>query len=115
MVFLQTVVTIGMLMPIFRIKYDKPGPLQVPAAPAQSSTINTLRFKSTSSSLVRILIPVIHCNGWAHHHLHFPNLSHFARDILSIPDEFTAESLIVSLFLILFYVGLVVAVEWIFL
>src|ERR1700683_1558908 len=46
------------------------------------------RFKSTSSSLVRTSTLVIHCNGGLVAS-QFPNLSCFARDILSIPGEFT--------------------------
>ena len=47
---------------------------------------------------------------WAGRHSQFPNLSRFARDILSIPGEFTN----VSFFLIVFYAGSAVAVERIF-
>src|ERR1700674_1706399 len=33
---------------------------------------------------------------WARHRSQFPNLSRFARDILSIPGEFTSGSLAIS-------------------
>jgi len=71
-------------------------------------------LKSTSSSLVRTLTHVTHCNGGCSQ---FPNLSRFARDILSIPGKFTTN--LFSLFnhlpmFLSFYARSAVAVEHIF-
>jgi len=60
---------------------------------------------------------------WAGRHSQFPNLSHFARDILSIPGEFTHQFLLTiqlpitnaCLFLGVFYAGSAIAIEQILL
>jgi hypothetical protein len=115
----------------FRAKYDKPLPAPL-ASVASTSTINDSPQKVDFTSHYRNLpqaftdevqeyFKLPHENfdacdplqWWAGHCSQFPNLSCFARDILSIPSEFTTDS--DSLFLIGFYAGSAVAVEWIFL
>jgi hypothetical protein len=114
----------------FHVKYDKL--LPAPTAPvAPTSTINGSPQKVDFSSRYRNLPQAFTdevqeyfklprenfdtCDPlrwWAGHRSQFPNLSCFARDILSIPGEFTTDS--DSLFLIVFYVGSAIAVERIF-
>jgi hypothetical protein len=114
----------------FHAKYDKP--LPAPSAPvAPTSTINDSPQKVDFTSRYRNLpqaftdevqeyfkLPRENFDAcdplrwWAGHSSQFSNLSCFARDILSIPSEFTADS--DALFLIGFYAGSAVAVEWIF-
>jgi len=93
----------------FRIKYDKP--LLAPTTPAAPmSTINgspqKVDFTSCYRNLPQAFTDKVQeyfklprenfdtCDPlrwWAGHHSQFPNLSCFARDILSIPGEFTND------------------------
>jgi len=114
----------------FHAKYDKP--LLAPTVPVPpTSTISgspqKVDFTSRYRSLPQAFMDEVQeyfklprenfdaCDPlqwWAGHRPQFPNLSRFARDILSIPGEFTTDG--ISLFLIAFYTGSAVAVERIF-